>query len=126
MFMCFSGTLASSLLLENTNTQKVIILLKKTLSIILISRWLIAIFVISVAGVAAIPFEKEIHKTRIVMGTIINKNIGLVTVGSQEHPGQILTLSTNPKTERLALRPGDQIIVEYSSDYIIRSITKQG
>jgi hypothetical protein len=104
----------------------VIVLLKKTLSIILISRWLIVMFFISVAGVAAIPFEGKIHNNRIVMGTIINKNIGLVTVGSQEYPGQILTLSTNPKTERLALRPGDLIIVEYSSDYIIRSIAKQG
>jgi mRNA degradation ribonuclease J1/J2 len=104
----------------------VIIVLKKTLSIILISRWLIAIFVISVAGVAVTPFETEIHKTRIIVGTIINKNIGLVTVGSQERPGQILTLSTNSKTDRLALRPGDHIIVEYSPDYIIRSITKQG
>jgi hypothetical protein len=103
----------------------VILLLKKTLSIILISRWLIAIFVISVAGVAAIPFEGNIH-TRIVMGTIINTNTGFVTVGSQKHPGQILTLSNNPETERLALQPGDQIIVEYGPDYIIRSITKQG
>ena len=93
---------------------------------ILVSRWLIAIFAISLAGVAATPFEKENHKTRIVMGTIINRNIGLVTVGSQEHPGQILTLSTNSKTEQLPLRPGDQIIVEYSPDYIIRTIAKQG
>ncbi|MGD2096560.1 MAG: hypothetical protein PVG35_03210 [Desulfobacterales bacterium] len=101
-------------------------MLKKTLSIFLISRWLIAIFIISVAGIAATPFDKETHKTRIVMGTIINSNIGLVTVGLKEHPGQILTLSTNPKAERLSLQPGDHIIVEYSPDYIIRSIAKQG
>ncbi|MGD8668378.1 MAG: hypothetical protein PVI58_20420 [Desulfobacterales bacterium] len=101
-------------------------MLKKTFSIILILRWLIAIFVISVAGVAAIPFERDIQKTRIAMGTVIHKNIGLITVGSKEHPGQILTLSTNAKTERLALQPGDQIIVEYSPNYIIRSIAKQG
>jgi hypothetical protein len=118
--------LASGLLYLNADVQEVIILLKKSLSIILISRWLIALFVISVAGVAAIPFEGDIDNTRIVTGTIINKNNGLVTVGSQEHPGQILTLSTNPKTERLVLQPGDRIIVAYSSDYIIRSITKQG
>ena len=101
-------------------------MLKKTLSIILVSRWLIAIFVISAAGVAVTPFETEIYKTRIIVGTIINKNIDLVTVGSKQRPGQILTLTTNSKTQRLALRPGDRIIVEYSPDYIIRSITKQG
>lgn len=97
-------------------------MLKKALSIFLISRWLIAIFVIAVAGVAVTPIEKE---TRILKGTIINKNIGLVTVGSNEHPGQILTLSTGPKTELMAFQTGDLIIIEYSSDYIIQSISKQ-
>ena len=126
MVTYFSATLASRLLLKSATVKEVIIVLKKTLSIILISRWLIVIFVISVAGVAATPFEREMAKTRIVMGTIINRNIGLVTVGSQEHPGQILTLSTNTQTERLALQPGDHIIVEYTADYIIRSIAKRG
>jgi hypothetical protein len=119
-------TLASRLLLQKATEKEVIILLKKTLAIIQISRWLIAVFVICVAGVAAIPFEKDYHNTRIAMGTIISKNIDSVTMGSQEHPGHILTLSTSPKTERLALRSGDQVIVEYSPNYIIQSIIKQG
>ena len=101
-------------------------MLKKTLSIMLISRWLIAIFVISVAGVAVSPMDKDIHNTRILAGTIINKNIGLLTVGSYQHPGQILTLSTGPHTELLAYRTGDHIIVEYSPDYIIQTISKRG
>jgi len=101
-------------------------LLKTTLSTLLVWRWLLTIFVISVAGVAASPYEREIHMTRTIVGTIIHKNMDLVTVGSQEHPGQIITLSTNPKSERLTLLPGDQIIVEYSPDYIIRTISKQG
>ena len=97
-------------------------MLKKVLSIFLISRWLIAIFVIAVVGVAVTPIEKE---TRTIKGTIINKNIGLVTVGSNEHPGQILTLSTDPKTELMAFQTGDLIIIEYSTDYIIQLISKQ-
>ena len=101
-------------------------MLKKTLSIILISRWLIAIFVISVAGLAVSPHQKEIPNTRILEGTIINKHIGMVTVGSHGQPGQIFTLSTGPQAEWLALRTGDQIIVEYSRDYIIQTISKQG
>ena len=100
-------------------------MLKKCISIILISRWLIVIFMISVAGVAVSPFEKQIQSNRILEGTIINKNIGLVTVGSNEHPGQVLTLSIAPGTEQLALRTGDQIIVEFRPDYTIRSISKQ-
>jgi hypothetical protein len=103
----------------------VTVLLKRTLSIILISRWLIAIFLISVAGVAATPYEREMYKTRTIVGTIININMDLVTVGLQEHPGHVITLSTNAKAERLTLLPGDQIIVEYSPDYNIRTITKQ-
>ena len=86
----------------------------------------IAIFTIAVAGVAVIPFEKDLHQSRIIVGTIINKNIGLVTVASREHPGQILTLSTNPKAENMTLLPGEQIIVEYGPNYIIQSMTKPG
>lgn len=100
-------------------------MLKKTLSIILISRWLIVILIISVAGVAVTPFNKDIQKTRILAGTIINKNIGLLTVGAKEYPGQILTLNISPGAEQLALRTGDRIIVEFSSDYTIKSISKQ-
>ncbi|MGD8990709.1 MAG: hypothetical protein PVI00_04560 [Desulfobacterales bacterium] len=101
-------------------------MLKKTLTIIHISRWLIAVFVICVAGVAAIPFEKDNRTTRIAKGTIISHNIRSITMGSQKHPGHILTLSTNPKGERPALRSGDQVIVEYSQDYIIQAIIKRG
>ncbi len=101
-------------------------MLKKTLALFLISHWLIAIFVIAVAGMAVTPIDKGIEKTRILKGTIINKNIGLVTVGSNQHPGQIVTLSTGPEIEWIALRSGDQIIVEYSADYIIQSISRPG
>ena len=59
MVMDFSITLASRLLLQKATEKEVIILLKKTLAIIQISRWLIAVFVISVAGVTALPFEKD-------------------------------------------------------------------
>ncbi len=119
------ATLASTLLLQKTNAKEVTIVLKKSMSIILLSRWLIVIFIISVVGVAVIPFEKRIQTGRILEGTIINKNIGLVTVGANEHPGQILTLNTGPGIDRLALRSGDQIIVEFSPDYTIRWISKR-
>ncbi len=101
-------------------------MLKKILFILLISRWLIVTFVISVAGLAVSPHQKEIPDTRILAGTVINKNIGMVTVGSHGHPGQILTLTTGPQAEWLALRTGDRIIVEYSPDYIIQTISKRG
>lgn len=119
------ATLASTLLLQKTNAKEVTIVLQKSMSLILVARWLIVIFIISVVGVAVIPFEKRIQTGRILEGTIINKNIGLVTVGANEHPGQILTLNTGPGIDRLALRTGDQIIVEFSPDYTIRWISKR-
>ena len=122
----FLGNLALTLLLSSAKIKEVAVLLKKTLSILLISRWLIALFVISVTGVAVSPYPKEIPNTRILEGTIIDKNIDMVTVGSHEHPGQILTLSAGPQAQRLALQTGDQNIVEYSPDYIIQTISKQG
>lgn len=125
MVIILFSTLASALLLERTNLKEVTLLLKKTLSLFLISRWLIAIFIISVVGVAVTPCAQEIPNTRILDGIIINKNMGLVTVGSNKHPGQIITLSSGPKTDLLALRAGDQIIIEYSRDYIIQAISKQ-
>ena len=119
------ATLASTLLLQKTNAKEVTIVLQKSMSLILVARWLIVIFIISVVGVAVIPFEKRIQTGRILEGTIINKNIGLVTVGANEHPGQILTLNTGPGIDRLALRTGDQIVVEFSPDYTIRWISKR-
>ena len=119
------ATLASTLLLQKINAKEVTIVLQKSMSLILVARWLIVIFIISVVGVAVIPFEKRIQTSRILEGTIINKNIGLVTVGANEHPGQILTLNTGPGIDRLALRTGDQIIVEFSPDYTIRWISKR-
>ena len=54
-----------------------------------------------------------------------NNNIGLVTVGSHQQPGQVLTLNTGPGIERLALRAGDQVIVEFSPNYTIRWVSKK-
>ncbi len=119
------ATLASTLLLQKINAKEVTIVLQKSMSLILVARWLIVIFIISVVGVAVIPFEKGIQTGRILEGTIINKNIELVTVGANEHPGQILTLNTGPGIDRLALRTGDQIVVEFSPDYTIRWISKR-
>ena len=96
-------------------------MLKEVPSLLLISRFLIAIPVIAVVAVAATHIEKD---TRRLEATIIKKNIGLVTIGANEYPGQILTLSTRPETERIVFQTGDQIIVEYNADLIIQSIAR--
>ncbi len=96
-------------------------MLKKPLSIFLASRLIIAVLIVALVSFALNQGEAE---TRILEGTIINKNIGLVTVGSKDQPGQILTLSAGPKTDLIAFHNGDRIIIEYNADYIIQSISK--
>jgi hypothetical protein len=96
-------------------------MLKKTLSLFIASRLIIAVLIIAAVSIGITHAGK---KSRILEGTIINKNTGLVTVGSKNQPGQILTLSASPKTDLMALRTGDRIILEYNNDYVIQSISK--
>lgn len=98
-------------------------MLKKPLSLFLASRLIIAVLIIAVVSFALTQTETETH---ILEGTIINKMIGLVTVGSKNQPGRILTLSAGPETDLIAFSTGDQIIIEYNADYIIQSIFKLG
>ena len=98
-------------------------MLKKPLSLFLASRLIIAVLIIAVVSFALTQTETETH---ILEGTIINKMIGLVTVGAKNQPGRILTLSAGPETDLIAFRTGDQIIIEYNADYIIQSIFKLG
>jgi len=96
-------------------------MLKKPLSIFLASRLIIAVLIFAIVSFALTQTETE---TRILEGTIINKNIDLLTVGAKNQPGQILTLSAGPKTDLIAFHNGDQILIEYNADYIIQSISK--
>ena len=96
-------------------------MLKKPLSIFLGSRLIIAVLILAIVSFALSRAETE---TRILEGTIINKNIGLVTVGSKNQPGQIVMLSAGPDTDLIAFHNGDRIIIEYNADYIIQSISK--
>ena len=98
-------------------------MLNKPLSIFLASRLIIAVLIIAAVGIAMTQSEEE---TRILKGTIINKTIGSVTVGSKNLPGQIVNLSAGPKTDLIAFHTGDQIIIEYNANYIIQSISKLG
>ena len=98
-------------------------MLKKSLSLFIASRLIIAVLIIGVVSFALMHNDTETH---IMEGTIINKMIGLVTVGSKNQPGQIVTLSAGPDTDLIAFHTGDQIIIEYNADYIIQSITKLG
>ena len=81
----------------------------------------IALFMISFAGMAV---SQEVQETMTLKGTIIS--IGAdrkVTV--QDESEKMTTLTAGSDTDLKILSGGDRVSVEYSSDGVIKSITKQ-
>ena len=88
----------------------------------LVSMLVIALFVISFAGVAV---SQEAQETMVLKGTIISINADTGKVGVQDESGNIMTLTAGSDTDLKTLSGGDRVSVEYSSDGVIKSITKQ-
>ncbi|MCK4485859.1 MAG: hypothetical protein KAU38_03750 [Desulfobacterales bacterium] len=88
----------------------------------LASILVIALFVISFAGVAV---SQEAQETMVLKGTIISINADTGKVGVQDESGNIMTLTAGSDTDLKTLSGGDRVSVEYSSDGVIKSITKQ-
>ena len=88
----------------------------------LASMLVIALFVISFAGVAV---SQEAQETMVLKGTIISINADTGKVGVQDESGNIMTLTAGSDTDLKTLSGGDRVSVEYSSDGVIKSITKQ-
>jgi hypothetical protein len=87
----------------------------------LASMLVIALFVISFAGVAV---SQEAQETMVLKGTIISINADTGKVGVQDESGNIMTLIAGSDTDLKTLSGGDRVSVEYSSDGYIKSITK--
>jgi hypothetical protein len=98
-------------------------MLRQTLSIFLISGLLIAILANAVVEIAVTRTDK---KTRVLMGTIIEKDLFSLTVGVNNRPGEILTLTAGPAIDLTVFREGDRIIVAHDRQRTIQSIAKTG
>lgn len=82
---------------------------------------IIALFVLSFAGMAV---SQEVQETMTLKGTIVTvSDDGEVRV--QDESGKMMTLTAGPDTDLKTLNQGDRVSVEYSSDGVIKSITKQ-
>jgi hypothetical protein len=98
-------------------------MLKKTLSMFLISGLIIAMLVSAVVGTTVSQADK---KTRILTGTIIEKDLYSLTIGVNNRPGEIVTLTAGPAIDLTAFLEGDQIRVAHDQDRAIQSIVKTG
>ena len=99
---------------------------KKLISRKLVSVLVVALFVLSFAG-AAVSQEAKGKEVKEVAGTIsvIRPDIGKVAVMEKES-GMIVTLTAGSDVNLKDFSVGDQVVVEYTPDMVIKSITKHG
>ena len=88
----------------------------------LVPMLVIALFVISFAGVAV---SEEAHETMTLKGTVISINADTGKVGVQDASGNMMTLTAGSDTDLKTLSKGDRVSVEYSTDGVIKAIAEQ-
>ena len=89
----------------------------------LASMLIIVLFVISFAGLAV--SSETPQETVTIKGTIVEISVGSGKVTVKNETGKIVTLSAGSGIELATFSGGDQVIIEYSGDGDIKSITKQ-
>lgn len=91
-------------------------MLKKALSILAV-----ALFVISLAGVAISHADQE---TTTIKGKIISIDAENSKIELQDEAGNTVSLATSPNTDMKDCSTGDQVSVECGSDGVVTVITK--
>ena len=101
-------------------------MMKNNVSRKLVSVLVVALFMLSFAG-TAVSKEAKGKELKEVAGTIsvIRPDIGKVAVMEKES-GMIVTLTAGSDVNLKDFSVGDQVVVEYTPDRVIRSITKHG
>jgi len=101
-------------------------MMKKLTSRKLVSVLVVALFMLSFAG-AAVSQEARGEEAKEVAGTIsaIRSDVGIVAVVEKES-GKTVTLTADSDVDLKEFSVGDQVVVEYTRDMVIRSITKHG
>jgi len=91
----------------------------------LVSVLVVALFILSFAG-AAVSQESQGTEVTKVAGAIsaVNPDIGKVNV-IEKKSGKTVTLTAGSDVDIKGFSVGDQVVVEYNPDMVIRSITKQ-
>ena len=89
-------------------------ILKKPVLMMAVALLMISFAVVSVSQAAE------------VKGTIVSINVDIGTVGVQDQVGKMQTLTAGPKIDLKAFKEGDQVIIEYDKNMMIKSISKKG
>ena len=99
---------------------------KKLISRKLVSVLVVALFVLSFAG-ASVAQEAKGTEVKEMAGMIsdIRPDIGKVLVVEKES-GKAVTLTAGQDVDLKDFSAGDQVVVEYTPDMVIKSITKNG
>ncbi len=86
----------------------------------LVSILIIALFTISLAGVAV-----SAEKQSTITGTVIAIEAELGKVSVQDESGKMYTLSAGKGIDLKSLAAGDKVSMKCSSDGVIKAISKQ-
>jgi hypothetical protein len=99
---------------------------KKLISRKLVSVLVVALFVLSFAGAAVSQEAKGTELTK-VTGAIsaVNPDAGKIIVIERES-GKTVTLTAGQDVDLKDFSAGDQVVIEYTPDMVLRSITKHG
>ena len=89
-------------------------ILKKPVLMMAVALLMVSFAVVSVSQAAE------------VKGTIVSINADIGTVGVQDQVGKLQTLTAGPEIDLKAFKEGDQVVIEYDKDMIIKSISKKG
>ncbi len=89
-------------------------ILKKPVLMMAVALLMVSFAVVSVSQAAE------------VKGTIVSINADIGTVGVQDQVGKLQTLTAGPEIDLKAFKEGDQVIIEYDKNMMIKSISKKG
>ncbi|MEA1899437.1 MAG: hypothetical protein U9N47_01525 [Thermodesulfobacteriota bacterium] len=99
--------------------------MKKLTSMKLVSMLVVALFMLSFAGIAVSQESQETEVKKMTgMISDIMPDIGQIIVVEKES-GNVVTLTAGPDVDLTKFNVGDHVVVECTSDMVVISINKQ-
>jgi hypothetical protein len=86
----------------------------------------ILVIVLFMISLAAVTVSQAAPETLTLTGTIVTVSSDTGMVSIQDDSGKTVTLSAGADIDLTSLNGGDKVTVEYNSDMVIKSISKQG
>jgi len=87
----------------------------------IVSVMVIALFMVSFAGVA---LSDDTEKTATIKGTVVSIDAGSSAVVVKDESGKMVTLTAGSTSDSTKLNAGDTATFVYGADMVIKSFTK--